>query len=103
MDSNQYQFEALRTAGKDDAMMSALGMAGEAGEFANKVKKWKYHGHAYDPRIFLDEAGDVLWYVAVAAATHGYSLDEVMRFNIDKLKKRYPDGFDSEKSINRTE
>lgn len=102
MRGNEYQVLALTTAGEHDLpIYSALGLAGEGGEVANLTKKWKYHGHPYDSKKFLGELGDCLWYIAVNAHAHGYTLEEVMEFNINKLKERYPEGFTSEASINR--
>lgn len=122
MDADLYQFNALRTAGTSDEeaqIYASLGLSGESGELAELVedlvrrlgistgkvadltKKLHFHGHPYSPEKFLDELGDVAWYLAVLAHSHGYKLSEVFQFNIDKLKKRYPDGFSQERSINR--
>ena len=49
------------------------------------------------------ELGDVAWYIAVTAQAIGYDLETVLRMNIEKLRRRYPDGFDSNKSVNREE
>ena len=109
MTPNDYQEAALKTAGAADAMTpdraiyTALGLAGEAGEVANLTKKWQYHKHPYDRERFLDELGDCLWYISVNAHTHGYTLEEVMEYNIRKLKLRYPEGFSTSASINRKE
>jgi len=118
VEADRYQFDCLRTAGTTDEeaqLYAALGLSGEAGELgelvrdlnvktgkiADLTKKLFFHGHPYTPEKFLDELGDVAWYLAVLAHSHGYKLSEVFQFNIDKLAKRYPDGFSSEKSINR--
>lgn len=102
MDADLYQQAALRTAGDHDLeLYASLGLAGEAGEVANLTKKYRYHGHPYAPEKFLDELSDCAWYIAVLSHAHGYKLSEVFQFNIDKLKKRYPEGFSMEKSINR--
>lgn len=117
---NEYQNEALRTASllpswnyekaaKDQLFESvglsvlALGVAGEAGEVADYLKKVIGHGHALERDKLLKELGDVLWYVAVLANRTGISLEDVARENILKLRKRYPDGFDPERSKNRPE
>lgn len=104
---NTYQKEALKTAGAtesigtDRILYTALGLAGEAGEVADLTKKMIFHKHPYDAEKFLDELGDCLWYLAVNAHAHGYTLEEVMEFNINKLRTRYPEGFSAEASINR--
>lgn len=107
---NQYQEEALRTARVNEAdkcepldlARDALGVAGEAGEVADLIKKVVGHGHPIDPDKVKKELGDVLWYVAVLAHRVGFTLEEVAQANVDKLRKRYPDGFDPERSKNRT-
>lgn len=110
--ANDYQRAALRTAkgmvfGEDKTrsmlMNAALGMAGESGEVADIVKKHTFQGHDLDVNHVAEEIGDVLWYVAIGAEAIGLSLGEVAQRNIEKLKRRYPDGFDKARSINREE
>ncbi len=108
MKSNEYQQLALRTlaAGlspRDRLINAALGLNGEAGEFADTVKKHLFHGHPLDRDALLKELGDVLWYVALACDTLDTSMDEVMAANIEKLRRRYPEGFSSERSQQRSE
>lgn len=79
------------------------GLNGEAGECIDILKKVEFQGHAFDPNKLLDELGDVLWYVAQTATGLGVSLEEVAQHNVDKLRKRYPDGFDAERSVHRPE
>lgn len=80
-----------------------LGLAGEAGEVCDLLKKHLGHGHALDREKVAAELGDVLWYVAEVASSLGLTLGEVAAKNVDKLRRRYPDGFSSERSINRGE
>ena len=87
--------------GEKRLVVSALGLAGEAGEFANLVKKMTAHGHPFDPDSLKDELGDVLWYLAEAATAVGLNLQDIASHNVDKLIKRYPEGFSEENSINR--
>lgn len=95
MSLNEYQSLALETAiypDKYHIVYPALGMAGEAGEVADKVKKViRDHSGIFDParceEIAL-EIGDVLWYCAVLADRIGYRLDTVARMNNRKLKSR---------------
>jgi NTP pyrophosphatase (non-canonical NTP hydrolase) len=103
---NKYQELANRSAGaggegEKRLMISALGLAGEAGEFANLVKKMTAHGHPFDAGSLKDELGDVLWYLAEAATAVGLELGDIAAHNVDKLIKRYPEGFSEENSINR--
>ncbi len=103
---NEYQQAAMRTANvpMDEKTMHltwSLAIAGEAGELANLTKKTFLHGHPYDRNKVEEELGDVLWYVAVYAHDIGLSLDEVAQANIEKLERRYPDGFSTEASLHR--
>ncbi len=102
----EYQNLAGRSAGaggdgEQRLIVSALGLAGEAGEFANLVKKMTAHGHPFEKIALEDELGDVLWYLAEAATAAGLDLGEIANQNVQKLIKRYPDGFSQENSINR--
>ena len=98
---NEYQDDAMRTAGRADLVCAALGLAGESGEFADSVKKWKYHGHQLDYAHLIEEVGDVLWYCALAARELGVTLEDVANENVLKLQRRYPGGFSVERSVNR--
>lgn len=105
MTGNEYQRLAMRTATSKcrDMANAALGLTGEAGEVADEIKKFLFHGHPLNPEKVVKELGDVLWYVALMADLLNVSLDFVMEHNIEKLKRRYPDGFDPVRSINREE
>ena len=93
--ANEYQRLAMRTAKPECRVLSnvGLGLAGEAGEVADEIKK----------HLLVKELGDVCWYAALAATVLDVTLEEVMQTNIDKLKARYPEGFDPEKSLHRKE
>ena len=108
MELNEYQRLAQRTCNKTDSPEAkiengVLGMCGEAGECADLLKKHRHQKHDFDRDKLLEEVGDVLWYVAETAAGLGATLEEVAQHNIDKLKKRYPEGFDPQRSIHRPE
>lgn len=62
-----------------------------------------YQGHEIDIEHFKKELGDCLWMIAEACDVLGTDLDEIMEMNIEKLKKRYPDGFSAERSLHRAE
>jgi len=81
----------------------ALGLAGEAGEVVDYIKKGVFHRHGIDPKKVEDELGDVLWYIAEIATILGLSMSDIMQNNVNKLMKRYPNGFTIEDSINRKE
>lgn len=108
MNLDTYQQQAGRTdphaPGTRDALGNgALGLVGEAGEVAELIKKHLFHGHPIDKAAVTKELGDVLWYVARLAAALGISLGDVATLNIDKLQRRYPNGFSHERSRNRPE
>lgn len=109
-DANAYQTMCLRTCPTNHTTeadktldMCAMGVAGEAGEFADLLKKIRYQGHEFDREHLIKELGDVMYYVAVAAFTMNARLTDVMEANVEKLKKRYPDGFSVDRSVNREE
>lgn len=107
--ANDYQRAAMRTASGMNyenyglLMNGVLGLCGESGEVADIIKKATFQGHDMDKAHIAEELGDVAWYLAVAAHAIGYDLGEIFRMNVEKLKKRYPDGFDKSRSIHREE
>ena len=105
MTINEYQRLAQRTASTNVPSSkienSILGLCGETGEIADVYKKYLYQGHELDREHMAEELGDVCWYVAELATGLGVTLDEVMGRNIEKLRKRYPEGFDAERSMHR--
>jgi len=104
MDFNEYQELALRTTSdaatsKEQLILNGvMGLCGESGECIDIVKKHKFHGHLLDEEKLKDEASDCLWYLASIAAGLGITLEEIAIHNVNKLKKRYPEGFDIERS-----
>lgn len=105
MNADNYQELAMRTlaAGltpRERLTNAALGLSGEAGEFADTVKKHLFHGH---PLNREEELGDILWYTALACDALDVRLSTVMAANIEKLRRRYPEGFSSERSQQRSE
>lgn len=79
-----------------------MGLNGESGECIDIYKKNLFQGHAeLDREHLAEELGDVAWYLAEAAYAIGYSLDDILEMNIKKLEKRYPNGFEAERSVNR--
>lgn len=104
MTINEYQQLAMTTLSptvstKRDALINGvMGLCGESGEAIDIVKKWLAQGHELDREHLIKELGDVAWYLAETAAALDVPLEDVLQGNIDKLKKRYPDGFDTERS-----
>lgn len=78
-----------------------LGLNGEAGEVADLAKKCMFQGHPFDVEHMAEELGDCAWYVAVTAHAIGYDFETILQMNMDKLQKRYPNGFEAERSIHR--
>lgn len=103
MTLNEYQTEAARTARMDlppreKLATFALGLGGEAGEVQDLIKKHIGHSHDLDLEKIEKEIGDVLWYVAALAGMLGLNLGDVASANLDKLRARYPEGFDPARS-----
>ena len=102
---NDYQRMARRTAGdkrKSDKMEESLfGLAGEVGELCDHYKKYMHQGHDIDYDHMAEEAGDVMWYLAEIADALDVTPEDIARRNIEKLRKRYPGGFDPDRSRNR--
>ena len=108
MTANEYQKLAMTTLNPDlsqkDILINAvMGLCGESGEAIDIVKKHLHQGHGLDREKLLKELGDIAWYLAEAAYALDADLDAIFSANIDKLKARYPEGFDTEKSIHREE
>lgn len=107
MTLEDYEQEVVRTCGAtevpDRLTMGAMGLSGEAGEVSNQLKKVLFHEHDFDVPLFIEELGDCLWYITMLANTMKYSLEDVMERNRAKLRERYPDGFDPERSKHREE
>ena len=107
MTINEYQQAAMRTAGKkscDDLILNGvMGLAGESGECVDIMKKHLFQGHDLDKEHIAKELGDVAWYLAITAEGLGYKLEDVLQMNVDKLRARYPDGFDKERSLHRAD
>lgn len=106
MNINDYQKEAMRTLNpelnkKDILINSVMGLCGESGEAIDIVKKWLMQGHDLDKNHLIKELGDRAWYLAKAATALDVPLDTILQGNLDKLPKRYPDGFSINASINK--
>lgn len=106
MTVNEYQRLAMTTLNpaldkKDVLINGVMGLCGESGETIDIVKKWLAQGHELNRERILSELGDIAWYLAEVAYALDTPLEEVLTGNIEKLKARYPEGFDTEKSKNR--
>lgn len=108
MTINEYQKLAMTTLNpsldkKDVLINGVMGLCGESGEAIDIVKKHLAQGHELDRERLIKELGDVAWYLAETATALDVTLEEVLSQNIEKLKKRYPEGFSVEKSVGREE
>jgi NTP pyrophosphatase (non-canonical NTP hydrolase) len=101
MQFNDYQKFAAKgirreSEGKNLLVGFALGLGGESGEVLDDIKKREYHGRDISTKHTAEELGDVLWYVANLATQLGYSLEDIVEYNVYKLKNRYPDLYKEE-------
>ena len=108
MQVNEYQKAAMATLNpaldkKDVLINSVMGLCGESGEAIDIVKKWLMQGHELDREHLVRELGDVAWYLAEAATALDVPLEAVFQGNLDKLRQRFPDGFDVGASVKRKE
>lgn len=107
MTGNEYQVLAARTINTDlenyQQMNHALhGIVGEVGEIHSLYQK-VYQGHDIDAEHIKKEFGDLLWFIAEYCTGMNWNLEDVMQMNIDKLKARFPEGFEVDKSLHRKE
>ena len=108
MQVNEYQKAAMATLNpaldkKDVLINSVMGLCGESGEAIDIVKKWLMQGHELDREHLVRELGDVARYLAEAATALDVPLEAVFQGNLDKLRQRFPNGFDTGASVNRKE
>lgn len=81
---------------------ASLGLQTESAEVADLIKKGIFYGKPVDSNKVIDELGDIMWYLALAADAMGHSLEHIMITNIAKLRERYKDGrFDADLAINK--
>lgn len=105
MTLNKYQFKAARTINRSMSIQkivrhSLLEMSSEVGEICGIYQK-QMQGHPVNKDDLIEEIGDLLWGIAEICTANGFFLDEVAKANIKKLRARYPDGFDPERSLHR--
>ena len=98
LDVFMFQKEAERTLRNDlpyECVCSnmAMGLAGECGEVVDLLKKHIWQGKELDINDLIEEVGDVLWYIANLCNVNKITMEECMLTNVNKLSKRYPNGF----------
>lgn len=108
----EYSELALRTLAEPVAadyvlstLNAATGIASEAGEINEIVKKRFFHNHPDTDAVrvhMAKELGDLAWYWVLMCRCYNLDPADVLQTNIEKLKARYPEGFSTERSVNRT-
>lgn len=107
MKFEEYQKQAARTINTElnqacQELHALHGMVGEIGEIHSLYQKM-HQGHTFTEEHIKKELGDLLWFIAEYCTACGWSMSDIAQMNIDKLKARYPEGFDSDRSLNREE
>lgn len=107
MTINEYQKAAYRTANQSltdsqQLQNGLMGLNGESGECIDILKKYLFQGHDLDKAHIAKELGDVAWYLAVSAQALGFDLETILQMNVEKLKARYPHGFNAGHSQHRS-
>ena len=108
MEINEYQKQAIKSLNpslnnNEILLNGVMGLCGESGEVIDILKKHLSQGHELNKEKMIEELGDVAWYLAETTYALGVDLDTVLNNNLIKLSKRYPEGFNVEKSINRSD
>ena len=107
-DLDVFQEEALRCMRSDlpyEAICSnmCMGLAGETGETVDIFKKHIYQGKDLDINDVIEEIGDILWYIANLCNVNKITMKECMESNVEKLRKRYPNGFSIKDALERVD
>jgi len=84
-----------------DLLHAGIGLATEAGEFLDGLKKYVFYGKSLDATNLVEEAGDSEWYIAIALDRLHVKMNAMLQINIDKLATRYPNKFTEDSAINR--
>ena len=107
-DLDMFQEEALRSMRNDlpyELICSnmCMGLAGETGETVDIFKKHIYQGKDLDINDVIEEIGDILWYIANLCNVNKITMKECMESNVEKLRKRYPNGFSIKDALERAD
>lgn len=106
MEIREFQRVSTRTLNKElskEQQVSNMifGANGELGEVTDILKKHLYQGHRIDKQHLAEEIGDTLFYIVNLCTIYNLDVEDILQANVDKLKKRFPNGFESNRSINR--
>lgn len=108
MTNNQFRDHVLRLFIKPEDIQgrmvhASMGIAGEAGEVVDAVKKTWIYGKQLDRENILEECGDLLFYIQALLTENGFTLDNAMAHNVAKLSIRYPEGYTDQAAIDRAD
>ena len=100
-----YQVASTRTMKFDDkvSIHCCMGIAGETGEVIDLIKKSVFYGKELDKDKVAEEIGDIMFYIVNLATSLNISMSDILDTNINKLIKRYPNGFSKEDAIKRAD
>jgi NTP pyrophosphatase (non-canonical NTP hydrolase) len=106
MKISEFQLNSLRTLNqeltdKEQITNMIFGIVGETGEVVDILKKNLYQGHELDKDKVFEELGDVLFYIVNLCSIMNFDIEDILDNNYRKLLKRYPDGFEIKKSVER--
>lgn len=106
MNIRDYQTLSVRTMNKEltkEQQISNMvfGANGELGEVTDILKKYLYQGHRINKQHLAEEIGDTLFYIVNLCTLFNLDIEDILQGNVDKLRKRFPNGFEVDRSINR--
>jgi NTP pyrophosphatase (non-canonical NTP hydrolase) len=114
MTPEEFTIECRRTERRDDwkeitpelsnnvrLLYTLIGLTTEANEALDVFKKCLFYKRPFALDHFASELSDCMWYLTMAADIAGFSLEDIMQINVDKLRKRYPEKFTTELANNR--
>lgn len=107
MTLDEYQLAATRTINRElqphDRMLdAAAGLAEESGEILGLVRKHVFQAHPLEQAKLEEELGDALWCLTIAAESAGLTLGRIATANVEKLRARYPEGYNHTASRHRS-
>lgn len=106
MTLEEYKIDCLRTLPKnlyrgEQLLQGLVGATTETAEALDIHKKTMWQDHPFERDRLLSELGDAMFYISIAVDALDSSVEEIMTMNVEKRKKRYPNGFESSRSLNR--
>ena len=106
MNIRDFQTLSVRTMNKEltkeqQISNTVFGANGELGEVTDILKKYLYQGHRINKQHLAEEIGDTLFYIVNLCTLFNLDIEDILQGNVDKLRKRFPNGFEVDRSINR--